>query len=101
MRNIKDNEKYATADRMLTGGRMYGRRTEQDKQLLGAIYEAEKYVVFSALNKGNVHIIPDKKLKEIIRDARKEEHTKCEPPCPLYQSGHSVDADGHCNMECC
>lgn len=26
---------------------------------------------------------------------------KCSIGCPSYQSGHSIDANGNCNMGCC
>lgn len=44
-------------------------------------------------------------FEEAIRDAerkgKKEEHEKCTVGCPYYSSGHSIDANGYCNMGCC
>lgn len=47
----------------------------------------------------------DKEFLEFVRyaegRARKIEHEKCGPGCPLYSSGHSLSVDGYCNMGCC
>lgn len=40
-------------------------------------------------------------LRGMIAQAKKTEHEKCTIGCPLYNSGHSVDESGHCNMGCC
>lgn len=60
------------AARMVFGGRLYGRRTEQDQKLLGQLYAAEKHVVLALPNKRNVHIIPQQKLDAMLAAAREE-----------------------------
>jgi len=46
-------------------------KTQQDTLLLEQIYKGEKYVIFDSI-KNKVHIIPDKKFKEIIEGERQQ-----------------------------
>ena len=54
---------------------MFGKRTSQGMFLLEHIYKGEKYTVYKTA-KNKVHIIPDKKLKEIIHQAVAEERKR-------------------------
>ena len=40
-------------------------------------------------------------LNAFARRERTQEHEKCGIPCGKYSSGHSISADGSCNMGCC
>jgi len=40
-------------------------------------------------------------FREGERFGKKSEHEKCTVGCPFYNSGHSISADGSCNMGCC
>jgi len=59
-------------EKRLEGSRMYGKSTRQGMFLLECIYKGEEYAVFESI-KNRVHIIPDKKLKEIINQALAED----------------------------
>ena len=44
-------------------------------------------------------VIAEKALSRA--EGREEEHFHCSVGCPRYQSGHSINADGSCNLGCC
>ena len=64
-----------TTEKILAGRRMAGKSTAQGMMLLEHIYKGEKYLLFTAVN-NTVHIIPDKKLKELIHQALAEERER-------------------------
>jgi len=59
-------------EKRLEDRRMAGKSTAQGMMLLEHIYKGEKYLLFTAVN-NTVHIIPDKKLKELIHQAIAED----------------------------
>ena len=40
-------------------------------------------------------------IRFVERRAKKAEHEQCGLGCPRFDSGHSINADGMCNMGCC
>ena len=100
------NNKYL--EKRLEDSRMYGKSTRQGMFLLECIYKGEEYAVFESI-KNRVHIIPDKKLKEIINQALAEERKRVrenlpkiitptvEPP-PNNLSQNQIFAGGQMNM---
>lgn len=69
-----------------------------------AFKEGYKKGNHEALNYCEEIMIPAEKLKfreQGRKEGMKEHHKKCIVGCPYYQSGHSINADGSCNMGCC
>ena len=62
-------------EKRLESSRMFGKNTHHGMLLLEHIYKGEKYIVHKTA-KNKVHIIPDKKLKEIIQQAVAEERAR-------------------------
>lgn len=42
-----------------------------------------------------------REFHDFVRKIKGYEHQKCNVGCPYYNSGHSIDAGGFCNMGCC
>ncbi len=83
-----DYEKFTNEDKptesmenkiIIPSSKMSGKTTEQALQLFAEIREGKKYVIYEMID-NRVHILPDKKLKELIRKEKardKEERGSC------------------------
>lgn len=47
--------------------RLFGKNTSQDKLIIESVRKGKEYVVFKGV-RGNVHIVPEEKLDQIIKN---------------------------------
>ena len=86
-------------EKRLADRRMAGKSTAQGMMLLEHIYKGEKYLLFTAVN-NTVHIIPDKKLKELIHQALAEERERVENILDKYYAYQREDGCYRFDPQC-